>query len=219
MYSCVVGYVCVCVWVRCCECDFRFEYSHSECLVSNSGIHLNSHTVRNYGWSLHTNPFRLATFIAAKARIRQGEQFYAPLTSNIEFTCEITHKHLLSQQQPQTGLQQTYWYHNGNLLNYARTHLVDKNFSIDWDPMTQTSRFKLFNVQLSDSGNYTCKPTSAEPTTIRLHVKSSYSLSKTNHNHTRSLAPHLSHTIRTHTNSTESHQTPNLSRLSYRPKY
>lgn len=70
---------------------------------------------------------------------------------------------------------QTYWYHNGNLINYAKAHLsVDKNFSIEWEPISQTSRFKLFNSLASDAGNYTCKPTSAEPATIRLHVKSLY---------------------------------------------
>lgn len=118
---------------------------------------------------------------AAKARIRQGEQYHASIGSNIEFVCEIGQKlaplHSMSAAQTPApvGVQQTYWYHNGNLLNYAqRTHAIDKNFSIEWDASTQNSRFKLYNVQLNDAGNYTCKPTSAEPATIRLAVKSWY---------------------------------------------
>lgn len=119
--------------------------------------------------------------LAAKAKIKQGEQLYAHLGSNIEFTCEIGHRAPAYSQMlvasPPNGLQQTYWYYNGNLLNYARTtttNPMEKNFSIDWDATTQTSRFKLFGIQTTDAGNYTCKPTSAEPATIRLHVKSRY---------------------------------------------
>lgn len=53
---------------------------------------------------------------------------------------------------------------------------VNKNFSIEnFDNNSNLiSKFKLFNVQPSDAGNYTCKPTSAEPATIKLFVKSSY---------------------------------------------
>jgi len=111
---------------------------------------------------------------AAKARIKQGEQFYTALYSSIEFTCEIGQRSSQQASLPPAGVQQAYWYFNGNLLNYAKAQLTGKNFSIEWDPIAQISRFKLFNVQLTDAGNYTCKPTSAEPATIRLHVKSWY---------------------------------------------
>lgn len=75
-----------------------------------------------------------------------------------------------------SGKSQTYWYHNGNLVNYAKTstELLLRNLDIEWDPQTQTSRLKLTGISASDSGNYTCKPSSAEPATIRLHVKSLY---------------------------------------------
>lgn len=123
---------------------------------------------------------------------------YAHAGSNIELTCEISpiiqqttritssYSMITTTSTPSTSAQQTYWYFNGNLLNYIKTmtptlagqynNIMDKNFSIEWDSFNQASRFKLFNVQTSDAGNYTCKPTSAEPSTIRLHVKSSYSL-------------------------------------------
>lgn len=118
----------------------------------------------------------LSQLKAAKARIKQGEQYYAPISSNIELTCEIGFKpDGVSSPSSLISVQQTYWYFNGNLLNYARAHAAtDKNFSIESDSFTQTSRFKLNNVQPSDAGNYTCKPTSAEPASIRLHVKSLY---------------------------------------------
>lgn len=136
----------------------------------------------------------LPLYAAAKAKIRQGEQYYAPIGTNIEFVCEVGQKvplHSSGAQAPTpVGVQQTYWYHNGNLLNYAqRTHAIDKNFSIEWDPLTQNSRFKLFNVHLNDAGNYTCKPTSSEPATIRLTVKSWYPLFK------QSLAPRNSYSL------------------------
>lgn len=159
---------------------------------------------------------------AAKARIKQGEQYYASVGANIEFTCDsiglgtnqATKQHQLQyQQMVSTQGQETYWYFNGNLLNYqapqstsvgvgvgagagagangsgssngnkfmmtqTNSMLIPRNFSIERDnsyPLaTSSSRFKLSNVQLSDSGNYTCKPTSAEPATIRLNVKSLY---------------------------------------------
>lgn len=157
--------------------------------------------------------------IAAKARIKQGEQFSCMVGASIEFTCDSIGFGNNKQQQInaiQNNNQQTYWYFNGNLLNYNAhanqqqqqqdqdlllhhnqqqqqqqhssqsnlQHHQPRNFTIERDFMSQTSRFKLFNVQTSDSGNYTCKPTSAEPATIRLTVKSLYplatlSLSKT----------------------------------------
>lgn len=121
---------------------------------------------------------------AAKSRIKQGEQLFAHAGNNIEFSCETTQLHNAKPilqlhradplDQSLAAHQQTYWYFNGNLLNYAKTSPSDKNFSIEWDSYSQARKFRLFNAQISDTGNYTCKPTSAEPSTIRLHVKSSY---------------------------------------------
>lgn len=99
---------------------------------------------------------------------------------DVELNCEISnYKPVAGTRQPIAPLddmQQTYWYFNGNLINYARTGgahstMMDKNFSIEWDPTRRISRLKLFNVQSSDRGNYTCKSISAEPATIILHVK------------------------------------------------
>ena len=144
---------------------------------------------------------------AARARIKTGENNYYPVGANIEFACEILAPSSSQQHHQQQhhsarasaysssrrggaaggleapfGEQQIYWYHNGNLINYAKTladfggagHQARQNFTIEWDAASQLSRLRLANIQLADGGNYTCKPAAAEPATVRLFVKSLY---------------------------------------------
>lgn len=144
---------------------------------------------------------------AARARIKSAENNYYPTGANIEFACELLppaanstdgarqrpdHAPLGGSSRP----DQIYWYHNGNLLNYANT--LDEptrrdNLSIEWDRGAQLSRLKLSNIQTADSGNYTCKPPSAEPATVRLFVKSSYRAQQ-HHFQLRSTRFRLQHT-------------------------
>lgn len=95
------------------------------------------------------------------ANILGGPDLYVGAGSTINLTCTIH----FSWEPPAF----VFWYYNGAVMNYDSLRggvsvLTEKNTD-------ETKSFLLIQAaQPSDSGNYTCKPSNANETFIRVHV-------------------------------------------------
>ncbi|KAG9509143.1 hypothetical protein GZH46_02347, partial [Fragariocoptes setiger] len=125
---------------------------------------------QNYECQISTDP-KLSVNVtlhvkAARARILEGDSYYGRIGSTIELNCKV-----LVPASTQTSQISVYWYHNGNLLNYASADHNKARHSFTWDPNTATSRFRLLDARATDSGNYSCQPsTAADRVSIKLLV-------------------------------------------------
>lgn len=61
-----------------------------------------------------------------------------------------------------------FWYHEGLVINYASTRRNIQVQTLKED--TTVSRLVISNAQPADSGNYTCAPSDADPTSVLVHV-------------------------------------------------
>merc|ERR1719361_2218478 len=65
--------------------------------------------------------------------------------------------------------QYVYWYHNDKIINYD-TQRTRVSFDLGKNNRKTSSRLVIASVEKSDSGNYTCSTTNAEPSTISVFV-------------------------------------------------
>merc|ERR1711936_133524 len=65
--------------------------------------------------------------------------------------------------------QYVYWYHNDKIINYD-TKRTRVSFDLGKNSRKTSSRLVIASVEKSDSGNYTCSTTNAEPSTISVFV-------------------------------------------------
>lgn len=64
-----------------------------------------------------------------------------------------------------------FWYHNDRMINYDYNSIAETSVHKDTTKSdTVISRLVIRNAKLHDSGNYTCTPSNAEPTSIYVHV-------------------------------------------------
>src|SRR6266487_5663160 len=66
-----------------------------------------------------------------------------------------------------------FWYHNDRMINYDYNSIGRGEISVNKDPHKSDSvisRLVIRGARLHDSGNYTCTPSNAEPTSIYVHV-------------------------------------------------
>ena len=79
--------------------------------------------------------------------------------STINLTCQV----MESPVPP----DYVFWYHNGKVINYDSP----RGISVHTETAQRTtSKLLISNAQPSDSGNYSCVPSNAEPAAIGLHV-------------------------------------------------
>lgn len=59
-----------------------------------------------------------------------------------------------------------YWYRGGNVINYSQRGGI----SVVTEKQTRTSRLLISRALPSDSGNYTCSPSSSDAASVFVHV-------------------------------------------------
>lgn len=96
----------------------------------------------------------------AKATIPEGPLLYVQSGSNINLTCIVT--------ENATPPVYVFWYHDDRMINYDSQRGGIK-VTTDKGPTT-ISRLQIFSAQSSDSGNYSCQPSYADPANITVHV-------------------------------------------------
>ncbi|XP_076355505.1 V-set and immunoglobulin domain-containing protein 10-like [Tachypleus tridentatus] len=103
-------------------------------------------------------PIRL-NVVVAKATIPGGPNMYVQSGSTINLTCIIS-----DSSAPPVYV---FWYHNGRMINYDSVRGVQ--VKTETGPTT-VSRLKIENVKTTDSGDYSCTPSYADPANITVHV-------------------------------------------------
>lgn len=98
--------------------------------------------------------------VVAEAEIMGQSDLYFKSGSTITLMCLIT----LSPEPP--GF--VFWYHDSRMINYDT---IRGGISVNTvKGVTTVSTVVITNAQRSDSGNYSCKPTNAETTSVTVHV-------------------------------------------------
>ncbi|UYV75686.1 hypothetical protein LAZ67_13001000 [Cordylochernes scorpioides] len=136
---------------------------------SRSGRPLTSTTDRNIGLCIYQLPAFHTTVstikftlwrAVAQAAIEGLPDLYVKTGSAINLTCVIT-------QCPEPP-RFVFWYHDDRMINYDTQRGIISVHKGVGD--TAYSRLYIADVQPSDSGNYTCCPSNAEPASITVHV-------------------------------------------------
>ncbi|CAL4068335.1 unnamed protein product, partial [Meganyctiphanes norvegica] len=94
--------------------------------------------------------------IEAIAEITGGYERFVQQGSSVTLACILHHA-----LAPPTFV---FWYHHDVMINYE----VNRQLKVVWGP--EGSELHLMNVGPSDSGNYTCAPSNARPSSALLHV-------------------------------------------------
>ncbi|XP_023217411.1 zwei Ig domain protein zig-8-like isoform X2 [Centruroides vittatus] len=97
--------------------------------------------------------------VVAKATIPEGPHLYIQSGNTINLTCIITE----STSPP----VYVFWYHDDKVINYDSTRGI--RVATEKGPTT-ISRLQIHNAHPSDSGNYSCVPSYADPANITVHV-------------------------------------------------
>ncbi|XP_022243421.1 zwei Ig domain protein zig-8-like [Limulus polyphemus] len=100
------------------------------------------------------------TVLVAEAYIQGGPKIIVEKDSSIELTCVIR-----NSPDPPTFV---FWYHNNRMINYdsARGHISVKKA----EGNTVISKLHIKDIGKSESGNYTCGPSNANPASVSLVI-------------------------------------------------
>lgn len=98
--------------------------------------------------------------VVPKAHILGNADRHVKTGSTMTLQCVIT-------QSPEPPVF-IFWYHEDAVINYATTRRNIQVQTLKED--TTVSRLVITNAQPSDSGNYTCAPSEADPTSVMVHV-------------------------------------------------
>ncbi|XP_059486873.1 zwei Ig domain protein zig-8-like isoform X1 [Neocloeon triangulifer] len=142
-----------------------------------------------YECQVNTEPklslaFRL-NVIEAKARILGPADLYVKTGSTISLSC------LISQGPHDLGT--VFWYHGATIVDYDSPRGGVK-IETEWTDAL-TSRLRITNARITDSGNYTCIPTIAAPASVMVHVingEHPAAMQHGNKNHSNGLLNNLS---------------------------
>lgn len=94
----------------------------------------------------------------SKAKILGNSELYIKSGSDINLTCIV-----LQTPEPPSFI---YWYRGGNVINYSQRGGI----SVVTEKQTRTSRLLISRALASDSGNYTCSPSSSDAASVFVHV-------------------------------------------------
>ncbi|XP_022238579.1 zwei Ig domain protein zig-8-like isoform X1 [Limulus polyphemus] len=97
--------------------------------------------------------------IVSKAEILGGPTIYINTDSAINLTCII--------QESPVPPDYVFWYHNNQVINYEAHKGVEVKTQMN---PTATSTLWIEKAQSSNSGNYSCFPSNADPAEIAVHV-------------------------------------------------
>ncbi|XP_023229795.1 neurotrimin-like isoform X1 [Centruroides sculpturatus] len=100
------------------------------------------------------------TVLVAKAAINEAPDLYVKTGSSINLTCIIT-------QSPEPPIF-VFWYHDDRMINYDSTRGEITVQKLNGD--VAISRLYIKNALPADSGNYTCGPSNAQPSSITVHI-------------------------------------------------
>ncbi|XP_055946665.1 titin-like isoform X1 [Argiope bruennichi] len=98
--------------------------------------------------------------VVSRAHIPEGPNLYIQSGSTINLTCIIT-----ESTSPPVFV---FWYHDDRMINYDSSRGGIK-VTTENGPTT-VSRLRIQNARPSDSGNYSCQPSYADPANITVHV-------------------------------------------------
>ncbi|GFW87908.1 uncharacterized protein TNCV_1360121 [Trichonephila clavipes] len=96
----------------------------------------------------------------SRAHIPEGPNLYIQSGSTINLTCIIT-----ESTSPPVFV---FWYHDDRMINYDSSRGGIK-VTTENGPTT-VSRLRIQNARPTDSGNYSCQPSYADPANITVHV-------------------------------------------------
>lgn len=116
-----------------------------------------------YLCQLNTNPSKSLlinlTIVVPTATILGSPELYFNSGSTINLTCIVTNVF-----EPPTYV---FWFHNSTVLNFYSRERI--NVAVDAREKT-TSTLTISNAKTSDSGNYSCNPSTTNATSITVHV-------------------------------------------------
>ncbi|XP_044727654.1 limbic system-associated membrane protein-like [Chrysoperla carnea] len=144
--------------------DQRFQSLHSDG-TDEWTLKVSSPQTRDtgtYECQVSTEPkisqaFRL-NVVVSKAKILGNPELYIKSGSDINLTCIV-----LQTPDPPSFI---YWYRGGNVINYSQRGGI----SVVTEKQTRTSRLLISRALPSDSGNYTCSPSSSDSSSVLVHV-------------------------------------------------
>lgn len=96
--------------------------------------------------------------VISKAKILGNSELYIKSGSDINLTCIV-----LETPDPPSFI---YWYRGANVVNYSQRGGI----SVVTEKQTRTSRLVIAKAVASDSGNYTCAPSSSDGASVVVHV-------------------------------------------------
>lgn len=102
----------------------------------------------------------------SKAKILANPELFIKSGSDINLTCVA-----LQAPAPPSFI---YWYRGGRVINYSQRGGI----SVITEPQTRTSKLIISHATPSDSGNYTCSPSSAGKCFVVDYNSSVYHLTK-----------------------------------------
>lgn len=94
----------------------------------------------------------------SKAKIVGNSELFIKSGSDINLTCVV-----LQTPDPPSFI---YWYRGGNVINYSQRGGI----SVVTEKQTRTSRLLISRALPTDSGNYTCSPSSSDAASVLVHV-------------------------------------------------
>ncbi|XP_040574315.1 transmembrane and immunoglobulin domain-containing protein 1 [Lepeophtheirus salmonis] len=100
--------------------------------------------------------------VTPEAFILADEEYHIERGSSLSLVCII--------EKATAPPQYVFWYHNERMINYDS----ERGISVSTSPGRKThSQLSIKTAEISDSGNYTCKPSSSLPASIQVFVSGS----------------------------------------------
>ncbi|XP_064474986.1 cell adhesion molecule 4-like isoform X2 [Ornithodoros turicata] len=148
--------------------DDRFQTVHMQ-YTNNWALQIQDSQLKDeglYECVLNTDPpvrqIVALKVVVPKARIVGAPDLHVEAGSALNLTCTISE----SPEPPSF----VFWYHEDRMVNFNQNRITVAKAGND----SAVSRFLIPSVGIHDSGNYTCKPSNANATSILVHVLESH---------------------------------------------